>query len=168
MRRGNRSNLRHGRRGSPKYNPPRAYSPQSTNSRKRLVLKPEAAEAFLRLGWELRVRRDKRLRSFLPNKPAPQQARAEKSYTPPPPRARAFVSAIQSTPTMPNEVAFHRGQGLWPRGFDLGFTPTPLKEMRRAWTCVKRKLRRELVFATGFGGSRRNVVDRAPPSKVRC
>lgn len=51
--------------------------------------------------------------------------------------------------------------------FDLRSVPT-LQKVRDAVICARRKVRRELVFASGNGGSRRNVAHRAPSSTVRC
>lgn len=50
---------------------------------------------------------------------------------------------------------------------DLGSVPT-LKKVRDAVVCAKRKVRRELVFASGKAGDRRIVKQRASPSSVRC
>lgn len=49
----------------------------------------------------------------------------------------------------------------------LDSAPTA-KKISEGVICAKRKVRRELVFAEGGAGQRRNVPHRAAPSKVKC
>lgn len=49
----------------------------------------------------------------------------------------------------------------------LDSAPTA-QRLSEAVVCAKRKVRRELVFAEGGAGQRRNVPHRAAPSKVKC
>lgn len=55
------------------------------------------------------------------------------------------------------------------RGVALALDSAPTaKKLSEAVVCATRKVRRELVFASGGAGQRRNVPYRAAPSKVKC
>lgn len=79
------------------------------------------------------------------------------------PRLRAsVVEAPQSAPKQ-SAVA-----GVRALAFDFDLPRLPQNKISQAITCLKRKVRRELVFASGAGGSRRSVRNRASPSKEKC
>lgn len=81
------------------------------------------------------------------------------------PPARRLVSSGRRRPA-PSPVLAPRRADRVAKRLVLSF-PT-FNKLREAVICAKRQVRRELVFASGAGGSSRNVKDRASPSKVRC
>lgn len=52
-------------------------------------------------------------------------------------------------------------------GVLVGVSPM-FRKMRDAVICARRQVRRELVFASGAGGSKKRVGSRVSPSTVRC
>lgn len=102
---------------------------------------------------------NKALRALLARDVGYQRARshAERPVSKGPGRPRPFTLSPPATAARIRSVF----------ALDLGSVPT-FRKIRDAVVCAKRKVRRELVFASGAGGLSRNVKDRASPSKVRC
>lgn len=120
----------------------------------RFVMSPVARRAFLDEG-------NLALRALLARDVGYQRARvaAERAVL-----RRGWARPTRASVVLPRTPAA-RVRSVF--AFDLRSVPT-LQKVRDAVICARRKVRRELVFASGNGGSRRNVAHRAPSSTVRC
>lgn len=143
----------------------RVYSPPSSNvrqdSRQRFDITPVIRQKWLDEG-------NKALQTLLRRSKAYQVASSPRVDTPRLKTPRA--AAVSLVSTVSAKARSQLGQSTSRSGtrFGLGLSFPTLKKLGSTLVCVKRKMRRELVFASGGGGSRRNVPVRAAPSKVRC
>lgn len=112
--------------------------------------------------------------SSLPNKTASVGLELVRPNTPPVPRVKSRVVASQSTPSSDAVRRARALHGVSVRdvlkfGNLLATSAPTVEQARRAVICLGRKVRRELVFASGGAGQKRKVYkDRKSPTKVRC
>lgn len=90
---------------------------------------------------------------FLDNRPiAPGSAR---------PRVHATVIEAPAVPSRTD-------QSTRRTSVRLNALPVRLDDLRQATVCASRQTRKEVIFAAGSGGKKKQYPNRKSPSKVRC